>query len=922
VDLVVLSTGNVGIGDTSPASLFTVGNGDLFQVNSSGAIVAVTGITTTGNITLSGSAANIALGSNWLSGDGDDEGIFVNSTGKVGIGTSTPDGKGLHIFNGESGAAAPTLADELVIENNTSAGISILTSSTSDSRIRFGSDNDNTGGQIMWSGFSKLLTFGTNNASGELALSPGANNEAVRINSSGQVGIGTTSPASLLSIDGSGFKGTTTAGVRERYIFENNFENAVQFGRSAYMTASNTATTTLVGGIIRLEDNTTLGNTVRGLEVQAYKGNNTKGENTALSGFARTFGVRGSTEGDAGGVYEPAGVFANTNGTAQGNALRAYSNTITTAALVQLFQDTSSFAGTGLLMNFGNTSGSFASTASKFIDLQNAGTSKFVVSANGTTTIGDGTTMAGLQIGFGGLCVDNDGSCVASTTGRISSVSQYTGNSDLAEMYFSSDDLEPGEIVYTKGQLSVGRASQATKQKIIGVVSTKPGVTLGSDDSSLTAGENGYPIALTGRVPVLLSTENGPIAVGDELMLSSIPGVAMKATGTGLVIGVALEDYNGERAYSDTFINQFGDDIVVPSYKPISRNNDPRINDGCYYGGGNASGEEECVPLVATTTDGQIAEAEYLAAVEARDRELKKLAKIPAKVESLATGETVRVGKVTMFVDLRRRYFDEASETMIANLLTATKEADIDSEETTIWQRLVKLAGSFVDGVLSILELKADRIEVTNELCVEDVCINAEELKALLQASNNDGQIIEVLPYEEDDDPIDLGNEEDESDGDEQIVGDPEVSTTTDSSQGNTTDIVVTTDDSDHVTDGGLVASSTDPDGDIVAASSTSDGAFDSSTNDQEIDTAEQLESVLSPAELGDGGEVNDATESTGIEESDNAEVQAELANEIETEVIEAVPEQEQEQEQEPELAPAPEAASAPAPAPSNETTE
>src|SRR5205085_1578923 len=37
--------GNVGIGDSSPAALLTVGNGDLFQVNSSGAIAAVVGIT-------------------------------------------------------------------------------------------------------------------------------------------------------------------------------------------------------------------------------------------------------------------------------------------------------------------------------------------------------------------------------------------------------------------------------------------------------------------------------------------------------------------------------------------------------------------------------------------------------------------------------------------------------------------------------------------------------------------------------------------------------------------------------------------------------------------------------------------------------------------------------------------------------------
>lgn len=41
-------------------------------------------------LTLSGTSANIALGSNYLSGDGQDEGIYVTATGYVGIGTSTP----------------------------------------------------------------------------------------------------------------------------------------------------------------------------------------------------------------------------------------------------------------------------------------------------------------------------------------------------------------------------------------------------------------------------------------------------------------------------------------------------------------------------------------------------------------------------------------------------------------------------------------------------------------------------------------------------------------------------------------------------------------------------------------------------------------------------------------------------------------
>ncbi|KKK54099.1 hypothetical protein LCGC14_3088150, partial [marine sediment metagenome] len=44
--------------------------------------------TLSSNLTLSGSSANIALGTNYLSGDGDDEGVFIDSSGNVFIGTT------------------------------------------------------------------------------------------------------------------------------------------------------------------------------------------------------------------------------------------------------------------------------------------------------------------------------------------------------------------------------------------------------------------------------------------------------------------------------------------------------------------------------------------------------------------------------------------------------------------------------------------------------------------------------------------------------------------------------------------------------------------------------------------------------------------------------------------------------------------
>lgn len=61
--MIIMADGNVGIGDTSPAALFTVGNGDLFQVNSSGAIAAATGVVSSGTITFSGLSTGVVINS-------------------------------------------------------------------------------------------------------------------------------------------------------------------------------------------------------------------------------------------------------------------------------------------------------------------------------------------------------------------------------------------------------------------------------------------------------------------------------------------------------------------------------------------------------------------------------------------------------------------------------------------------------------------------------------------------------------------------------------------------------------------------------------------------------------------------------------------------------------------------------------------
>jgi hypothetical protein len=74
----------------------------------------------------------------------------------------------------------------------------------------------------------------------------------------------------------------------------------------------------------------------------------------------------------------------------------------------------------------------------------------------------------------------------------------------------------------------------------MGIVSTKPGFVLGKYSTST------YPVALAGRVPTKVSDARGPIAVGDQLTVSmDNPGVAVKATEAGFVIGIALEAFPG-----------------------------------------------------------------------------------------------------------------------------------------------------------------------------------------------------------------------------------------------------------------------------------------------------------------------------------------------------------------------------------------
>ncbi|HET8666511.1 MAG TPA: hypothetical protein VFM10_00945 [Terriglobales bacterium] len=120
-----------------------------------------------------------------------------------------------------------------------------------------------------------------------------------------------------------------------------------------------------------------------------------------------------------------------------------------------------------------------------------------------------------------------------------------TGGADFAESFAVNGDKTqyvPGDVLVidASGERRLALSQQPYSTLIAGVYSTRPGVLASPYDMDDPNLDREVPLAVIGVVPCKVSAENGPIAVGDLLVSSSLAGHAMKGTDRSRMLGAVL----------------------------------------------------------------------------------------------------------------------------------------------------------------------------------------------------------------------------------------------------------------------------------------------------------------------------------------------------------------------------------------------
>ena len=174
-------------------------------------------------------------------------------------------------------------------------------------------------------------------------------------------------------------------------------------------------------------------------------------------------------------------------------------------ATAQIFNTNSGTDADGLLLKLGNASTDAVSNTNHFISFETSG------------------------IGIVGSIQGSGGKGVTYATSGIADFAEYLKKD-------KNQIIEYGSIV-CMGDNGMAVKCDNSSNNILGVASERPAF-LGGEN----LGDGSVAVGLIGQVETLVSINNGQIKAGDLLTASDIPGVAIKSTKAGQIIGKALED--------------------------------------------------------------------------------------------------------------------------------------------------------------------------------------------------------------------------------------------------------------------------------------------------------------------------------------------------------------------------------------------
>ena len=161
--------------------------------------------------------------------------------------------------------------------------------------------------------------------------------------------------------------------------------------------------------------------------------------------------------------------------------------------------------------------------------------------------VGIGTTSPGAKLEVSGSMklTAGSGGSITFQDGSVQTVA-YTGvtcGGDYAESVDVSGDrthYEPGDVLVLDADNpgKMLKSIEAYSTSVSGIYSTKPG-TVGRRQTTAKSPDE-VPMAVVGIVPAKVSAENGSIKVGDLLVTSSTPGYAMKGTDRSRLVGAVV----------------------------------------------------------------------------------------------------------------------------------------------------------------------------------------------------------------------------------------------------------------------------------------------------------------------------------------------------------------------------------------------